>query len=458
MSSALAIAGISYLLRDLLSDGVINSQLDTSISVTAVPPLRELQLTNGQSQLNVFLYHLTPNVAWRNAVLPGRDSAGARTANPPLALDLHYLITAYDARDIHAEALLGYAAQRLHEHPGFSRAEIRRSLQPTQPDDILPGLPTELRHLALTGLAEQVEAVRIIPRYLSTDEMFRIWTGLQAPYRPSLAYQVSAILIQSQAPAREALPVLRRGAADLGPVVQPSLWPALPTLLAAVPSDRQPAVPPGGTFKLFGRHLRGSELEVNLTHAQLADSTLTLAATSEADSPITVRAVDPDGLDQLEHPEIPAEADTCVVVNLSRAPSIPPAGWHAVTIRVRLPGDDQVRQTNALAIALAPRFAVPIDPPPSWTPLVEPAGTCTIALTCTPAVRPGQSALLLLGSHELRFSEELSASNGRPTFIGPLPSNGSYLARLRVAGVDSLFIDRTAEPPVFRDDQRITLP
>src|SRR4029450_8270342 len=113
MSNALAIAAVTAVLKDLLNNGVIDHQLSGvvgEVTVSALPPDRVL--VEGQaetSRLNLFLYQVTPNAGWRNQALPSHDPSGIRVTNPPLALDLHYLITAYGANELHAEILLGYA-------------------------------------------------------------------------------------------------------------------------------------------------------------------------------------------------------------------------------------------------------------------------------------------------------------------------------------------------------------
>src|SRR4051812_26581922 len=105
MSSALAIAGVTAVLRDLLNDGLVNGDvtgaLGTSVLVTGLPPDRVGEAGNGQipTQLNLFLHQVTHNAAWRNATLPDRDRDGNRRSNPPLALNLHYLVTAYGAEE-----------------------------------------------------------------------------------------------------------------------------------------------------------------------------------------------------------------------------------------------------------------------------------------------------------------------------------------------------------------------
>src|SRR5258708_3744415 len=142
MSSPLAIAAVTAAIKDLLNDGLLNNDLSSvgSFTVTSLPPDR---ISTGQSepnQLNVFLYQVTPNSGWRNAMLPSHDGAGARLTNPPLALDLHFLVTAYGADDLNAEILLGYAMHLLHGCPVLTRQQLRTVLGGVNPVDgsILP--------------------------------------------------------------------------------------------------------------------------------------------------------------------------------------------------------------------------------------------------------------------------------------------------------------------------------
>src|ERR1043166_3408480 len=135
MSTALAIASVTAVLKDLLNNGLIDHNvskvLESDVLVTALPPDRVDTSNHATaSQLNIFLYNVAPNVAWRNVKLPSRDSNGERISNPPLALDLSYLITAYGVQELDCEILLGYAMQLLHETPVFTRTGIRRSLGP----------------------------------------------------------------------------------------------------------------------------------------------------------------------------------------------------------------------------------------------------------------------------------------------------------------------------------------
>src|SRR5262249_42990727 len=148
------------------------------------------------NQLNLFLYQVTPNLGWRNEGLPSRDGKGARLSNPPLALDLHYMLTAYGSQDLNAEVLLGYAMHLLHETPVLGRQQLRTVLGGSSPVDGSI-LPSPFGDLSAEDLADQVEQIKITPVYLGTEDLSKMWTAMQARYRPTMAYLVSVVLIQS---------------------------------------------------------------------------------------------------------------------------------------------------------------------------------------------------------------------------------------------------------------------
>ena len=214
MSSALAIASVTAVLRDLLNNGLIDSNISSlvgNVVVSTLAPDRiDITSNDQQSQLNLFLYQVTPNASWRNVGLPARNAAGERISNPPLALNLHYLLTAYGAQDLHAEILLGYGMQLFHETPVLPRKAIRTSLQ--NPDQVGAGsgLPAAMQALFTSELAEQVEQIKIVPETLNTEEISRMWSAFQAHYRPTAAYQASVVLIESKQSIKTALPVAER--------------------------------------------------------------------------------------------------------------------------------------------------------------------------------------------------------------------------------------------------------
>lgn len=206
MSSTLGVAATAAVLQQMLQNGLSALKIGdvlggTPPSVTCLPADR-VDLEGTASLINLFLYYLTRNSGWSNLDYPSRDSRGERVANPLLALDLYFMVTAYGVADFHAEVLLGAAMQILHETPVLGRESIRLALKP---DPAKPNIPKQLE---LAGLADQLEQVRISPVNQSIDDVSRIWSAIQMPLRQSAAYMVSVVLIDTEPSQRVPLPVL----------------------------------------------------------------------------------------------------------------------------------------------------------------------------------------------------------------------------------------------------------
>jgi hypothetical protein len=205
MSTALAIAGVTAVLRDVIDAWLIEQNANAALGgqnaeVTAVAPdTIETSGANVAPRLNLYFHQASESAAWRNTDLPSRDERGARRTSPPLALDLHYLLTAYGPQELQAEVLLGYGMQVLHEIPVLGRDEIESRLPP----QLRPSL-----------LGSQIELVKITPATMSVDEISKLWTAIQSHYRPTTAYTASVVLIESPSVARSPLPVLTRGKLD----------------------------------------------------------------------------------------------------------------------------------------------------------------------------------------------------------------------------------------------------
>jgi hypothetical protein len=254
VSTALAIAAVTAVLRDLLANGLkahkVGDIVGGDVTVSALPPDR-IATNDSQepTQLNLFLYQVTPNQGWSNVGYPSRDARGERISNPPLALNLHYLLSAYGAKDLHPEILLGQGMQLLHESPVLTRSAVRKALNPTPPPLDFPAA------LAKSDLAEQVEQVRITLETLNTEEVSKLWSAIQAHYRPTAAYLVTVVLIESKKPGRSPLPVLGRGLYPL-PFNQP--------VIEKIVSDAGENEPITASSKLLikGQRLRGQSTRV----------------------------------------------------------------------------------------------------------------------------------------------------------------------------------------------------
>jgi Pvc16 N-terminal domain len=195
VSSALAIASVTSILKDLLDSRLIDHAVTSrvgDVTVTALPPDRIPVGADERGQLNLFLYRMTPHSGWR--IVDPSSSAGSP---PPLALNLHYLLTAYGEQDFQAEILLGYAMQLLHETPLLPSETIREVLASISRNGATGRGDTVHSAVSVFDLADHVEQLSVRPEFLSTDETSKLWSALQARYRPSAAYEVSTVSIEA---------------------------------------------------------------------------------------------------------------------------------------------------------------------------------------------------------------------------------------------------------------------
>ncbi len=427
MSGPFAIAAVSAVLRRLLTTGL--GDVDLSIfggnatTVTAHPPDLITVGLNEPAQLNLFLYRVTPNAALRNDALPSRSGNGDRLSNPPLALDLHYLLTAYGAQEFYPEALLGYGMQVLHEVPFLSR-DLIRTTWPGGGND-----PVE-QALADSGLVDQIEYIKLTPQTLSTEELSKLWTAFQAKYRPGAAYIATVLLIQATRGARVALPVLQQGPNDTGPRAQGNLIPPFPEIDALVLPKNQPAAALGDAVQIVGHDFAGESGDKNSVK-------------------VTVRLSQPR-FQIVRDIEVPAgnRSDTVIKFTIPPEPANLPAGVYTLEVIVTplaIPTD--ARTTNQAPLLLAPRI--------TGLPLTLNIGM--LALSISPEVRPGQKVSLILGSQESP-AQPIQNQGGNVSFDASGFQTGVYRARLRVDGVDSLLVDRSdPRNPKFDPTQQITL-
>ncbi len=271
MSTAAGIAAVTAVLKDLLSNGLIDRDVVGSVgdvTVTASAPDR-ITLPETSSQLNLYLYLVSRNTGWSNVDLPSRDRRGNLIGAPPLALNLHYLLSAYGASDLHAELLLGYGMQLLHEMPILTRPAIRNALTPS----LVVGnnhIPANLRDLFTSGLADQIEQIKITPSFLSTEAMSNLWLAFSAPYRPTAVYEVSVVLIESEQLGGSAPPV-RAFTVGAGTIRQPVIDEVRSRPDEAHDFDAIRPIVAGDEVALVGRRLRGDVTQVFVDDAEVTD-------------------------------------------------------------------------------------------------------------------------------------------------------------------------------------------
>lgn len=356
MSNGYAIAAVTAVLRSRLNQALAATDpagTVGNVTVSALPPDRITIGTGEEARLNLFLYQVTPNAAYRNIGLPSVASDGTPVGGPPLALDLHYLLTAYGAEQYFPEIILGHALRLIHDEPVLTRDAIREALNPSVPDPTLPPA------LAGSGLADQVEQIKLTTAVAGTEELSKLWSAMQAHYRPTIGIEARVVLIDSARRTRRALPIGGVGSHTTG---------GMPPVLDAVENTVS-----GPITALSGIVLRGRDL---------------------AREGLVVR------FGPVEH--VPAAEDVSpsqITIDLTGLGLR--AGVRAAQVQVALPlGDPPTAHhafpSNSVPFILAPVIAA--TPHTTSTETVDGVeyGTGTIDIAVTPAVAPEQRLTLLL--------------------------------------------------------------
>jgi hypothetical protein len=409
VSNSLAISAVTSTIRVLLERAVQQDPALTSTVITTKPP-GTARGTNRGRQLNIFLYEVRPNAAFWNG-----NPHAAPAVFPPLALNLYYLLTAYaddrDDEDASSQQILGRALSTLHDHPLLGAGEIQNAL-------------------AGSDLENQIERVRITFQVLTNEDIWKLWSAFQTPFRLSAAYEASVVLIDSTRAAPAVLPVLKRGSDDRG--VQTLAAPS-PSLDAVTPvaTPARPVARLGDDLRITGRSL-------------------------DADG-IRVRFVGPGAGALRQLLPLPGGSATDLRVHLPSPVEAPDLslfapGIYRLSIIVARP-NQPAWTTNEIPFGLAPDITV--------APLTAAAGDVSITVTCRPRVRAGQRVLLLFGDRQVPVdtlttpADPTQASTG-VIVVTAVPA-GTYVVRLRVDGVDSLPVVASGTPPILQFDPAQTV-
>jgi Pvc16 N-terminal domain len=341
-----------------------------------------------------------------------------RLDNPPLALDLHYLLTAYGYYDWQAEALLGYALLQLHQYPVIARSDIAVALSSVTSS----GLPSLATALASCGLADQIEMIKITPATLGREEMAWLWTALKADYRPTFPFKVSVVLMEEPAQVTFALPVIERN-------IQAQVMSAAELLSIQLP-NHQPAALPGDTISVTGQFLKGAVTAVLVQQHLGVEQTVDLTV-----PPAVV-------------------TNTKVSFPLPTNPTMFPAGIYNLSLRFANPSNPGFpgQSTNSLSIPIAPSFSSVTG----FANLVNPGSVPGTLVTVTfgADVWPSQTVTLTLNdlatgnSYSAPAQHIATASNSvNFQFVPPLP----HIPLLVIVEVDEVasLIQYQTTPPTF---------
>lgn len=454
MNQHKAIAAVTDTLRQVLDNGRQNLpglDVQVTIGLPEVDP-------NKPKRINLFLYSTAVNASWRNMDLPGKVKPG-ETGQPPLAIDLFYILTAYGTDDSHAESheLLGQAMSILHDSPLLNADEIKYN----------DGTEVYVH--------QQIERIRITPKSLSLDELNNLWSTFQTAFRISAAYQVGVVLIESTRPTKTPLPVRRRGREDdrrpvpsetpesIGTAADPS--PPLPeglTILGIEPVGGHRSIELGTPFLIRGYNLRLAEnekIEVRLRRPG-EQNPIPLVDIETQVTAEGVRVILPDP--ENNPPNGPP----------SLAGMLHPGSYELSLAFVPTEEEEgegekgKERQTREKAVALSAKIQ-------------SVAGTATtvnqqkqirvdVTVECVPRVDPQQEVALLFRGKSValtRVEPESEKVGSTLVFSFVLEEEPQFplttYVRVQVDGVDSLLIeDMTVEPPSvpqYREAAKLTI-
>lgn len=420
MAAEDALKRLTLNLAELLHDRMFRT--DVAFSFGTPHPIAE----EIGPRLNIFLYQVTENPAFRNDEDPRRAVSGSY-GSPPLPLELGYLFTSYgkttdveppppiaplsneSLAELDAQFVLADAMRVLHDVP-----IVTRKTQRQRP----PG-----GALLNVGLQTEFESLRIIPRELNLDELSKLWTALKDDFQRSVAYEVSVLRIEQRKPSEAGGPVLNRTiTAKPSALLGASLDSIVPELAAATV-----------TITLIGSGLGDPTLQVVIADA---------LGSGFPDTPQTLVVFrDPQGV----HFQIPND------------PAHYMPGPKLVTLQTTITPGHTVG-SNAAVLCLLPAITAILPNPPQGSF----NGTVTVTITgnmlglppAGPPPPPGTPAFvspwtptLLFGSYAIPVQDlDLTGLPGtlKATLQAPDPANphapiaGQVLPiRVRVNGVES---------------------
>ena len=251
MSNFLAIATATATLRQILLDSV-----KSDVSGADVTTLQPGGWKSGSSAtgVNIYLYQVTPNAAWRNLDLPTRSPSGQLVQQPRIALDLHYLLSFYgDESTLEPQRLLGSVIRTLHARPVLTRQQIYDTLT-NQAFNFLAG----------SNLADELELIKITLVSLALEELSKLWSiFFQTTYTLSLAYKASVFAIESDnEKPQSALPVRERSIYTV-PFRQPVIE------RVTSPGGLDQPIFAGNIVSIHGKRLLGNVTKVRLGGIEL---------------------------------------------------------------------------------------------------------------------------------------------------------------------------------------------
>ncbi|MGH8072135.1 MAG: DUF4255 domain-containing protein [Candidatus Entotheonellia bacterium] len=421
MSNFLAIATVTAALSQTLRAAV-----ETDVPGASVTTLRPDAAGSGipATRVNLYLYQVTPNTAWRNADLPTRNSDGQLMQRAQVALDLHYLLNFYgDEGQLEPQRLMGSTVRTLHSLPLLTRQMIRSTVA-----------NPAFFFLAPSNLADAIELVKFTPLPLSLEELSKLWSVFfQTTYTLSIAYQGTVVLIESDATPRASMPVRARNL-----YVVPFRQPVIEQVMSQAGAD-QPIVI-DSTLVIRGQQLRGE-----LTLLRIGGIEVTPEPQNITDTDISLPLHVPLASPPMASPPLPGVALRAGVQGVQVVHLLlmgtPPEPHRGV-------------ESNVAAFVLRPTIIAPVT-----VANVQGSGdaprSADVTVQIEPSIGSSQRVTLLMNAqageapaaHSFVVGPRTADANAVTVSISDVRA-GDYLVRVQVDGAESpLLVDADPNSP-----------
>ncbi len=405
MSNFLSIATVTEAIRQML-DQAIKPDFTEALNEAKASAVRPNTGASGLPVLgvNLYLYQVSHNAAFRNADLPTRRVDGSAQQTPRAALDLHYLFSFYgEEAKLEPQQVMGSVIRTLHASPVLLQKQIAHIIETSD-------------HLNKSDLDTEIERIKLTPLPLTIEELSKIWSVFfQNSYTLSMAYTASVVFIEGKETPVPSLPVKARNVYAL-----PLQFPVIDGIMSQT-ADGEPLVAnqrftAGERLVLTGKDLRGNK---------------------------TMVLIDGKEIDPLQILDVKINQVTIMLPNDLYA------GVHSISITHKLmigtpPVEHSGIESNSAAFLLCPSITVPVGPvvPASTTENGQTVYTASIALGLNPACGRNQRADLLLNEYK-----DIKGSPPAVYRVSAPENNG--IADPAVSETNTIvFVLKTPAPPV----------
>lgn len=420
MSNYLAIATVTEAVRQML-ERAIKPDFTEALNEATATAVRPNSGAAGLPKLgvNLCLYQVSHNAAFRNADLPTRRSDGTVQQTPRAALDLHYLFSFYgEESKLEPQQVMGSVIRTFHASPLLLQKQITHIIETSD-------------HLKKSDLDSEIERIKLTPLPLTIEELSKIWSVFfQNSFTLSMAYTVSVVFIEGRESPSSSLPVKARNVYAL-----PVSLPVIDGISSQNGTD-DPLVPnqrflAGERLVLTGGQLRGDKTAVRIDEEEIVSSRIL---------------------------EVKNNRIALVLPTDLRA------GIHSISVAHKLmigepPAEHSGVESNCAAFLLCPSIAVPAGPVNPVATLDNGKTTYTISIPVglVPACGRNQHVVLLLNEYQENSAappviyrvgapENNGITNPAVLETGAVvfvlttsikPKAGKYFARVQVDGAGS---------------------